>query len=145
MPLLRTVATPGQSLSGRVVSRDVVGLLFAGGAACLAMVVAMESRPFHEPGAVSMARAKEFYADGADREPGERQEAARHFRASPWSQDDDFHGKEAARVRNFAKAHDVNPSSLLFALDEGMREHWPTPSNKVPDPKVKPCRPRLIY
>jgi hypothetical protein len=145
MPILRTLAAPGQSFAGRIVPRDLTGLLIATGTACLAVVVAARSRPFHQPGAVSIARGEQFYADGADQEPIEREEAAKSFRASPWSQDDDFHSKEAGRVKDFAKAHDVTPSSLLFALDEGMRHHWPTRSNKAPDPKVQPCRPRLIY
>jgi len=124
---------------------DLVGSVIIGGTIFAALMRAGTSRPFHLPGPASSAQAHLIYSEGAVKEPGERQEAARNFRGSPWSQDDDFHAKEKNRVKDYAKGHDLTVQSLLDGLDEGMRDHWLTPSNEQPNPKVMPCRPRLIY
>jgi hypothetical protein len=101
--------------------------------------------PSRVTGPASRAQCQQLYAEAAEREPGERQDAARRFRGSLWSQDDDFHFKEAKRVKDFAKSRHASITSLLDALDEGMHQDWPVPSNNLPNPKVMPCRPRLIY
>jgi hypothetical protein len=119
--------------------------LLIGAMAALVMTVAATSRPVHVPGPASPARLHELYDTNVAKEPSERQDSARSFRGSPWSQDDDFHGKETNRVKDFAKVHDVSISSLLDGIDTGMREKWATPSNNVPRPTVMPCRPRLTY
>ena len=41
--------------------------------------------------------------------------------------------------------HRVSVGGILFALDRGMRERWPTHPDVVIPPKVVPCRPRLAY
>jgi len=124
---------------------DIVGSCVIGAAILAALVRVATSHPFHLPGSATSAQAHQVYSDGAEKEPGERQDAARRFRGSPRSQDDDFHYKESRRVKDFARNRDVSVTSLLNGLDEGMRRHWSTSSSNVPNPKVMPCRPRLIY
>jgi hypothetical protein len=119
--------------------------LLVGGAILAALVLVGTSRPAHRAGPVSPVQGQRVYSDGADREPVERQDASRRFRDSPWSQDDDFHSKEMKRVKEYAKVHDVSISSLLDALDDGMHQDWPTKARTPPNPKVMPCRPRLMY
>jgi hypothetical protein len=124
---------------------DIVGSCVIGAAIFAALVRASTSHPFHVPGPATPAQTHQVYAEAVEKEPGERADASRRFRGSPWSADDDFHSKETKRVKDFAKGHDVTVASLLNGLDEGMRQHWPTASNNVPNPKVMPCRPRLVY
>ena len=111
----------------------------------VAIVRASASRLAHPMGPASPDQQRELYADETETEPADRREAARRFRNSPWSQDDDFHAKEMKRVKEFSKSRGVSISSLLDGLDEGMHRKWPTPAAKAPNPKVMPCRPRLIY
>jgi hypothetical protein len=87
--------------------------------------------------------AREAYRDVTNRERQTRREAAVKFPGDPWSQDDDFHEKENEAVRNFSSAHELRLSDVVRAVDDGMRERWPTPIQ--PNPKVPPCRPRLSY
>jgi hypothetical protein len=129
-----------QTPSANLVSSILIGAtIFAG------LVRASTSRPFHVAGPASVALAHQLYGEAVEREPGERQEAARRFRGSPWSQDDDFHSKEMKHVKGTAKSKDVSITSLLDALDQGMHQGWPTEAKNLPNPKVMPCRPRLSY
>jgi hypothetical protein len=91
------------------------------------------------------AAAHELYERAASEEVTARKKAAGRFRGSPWSQDDEFHSKEAKFIRAYSKSHRVPILSVVDALDRGMREHWETPPDKAPDLKVIPCRPRLTY
>ena len=120
-------------------------LLVIGTTVFLAVVRAATSRPARLSGPATPQQARQAYSDDVDNEPHERQEAAKRFRASPWSQDDEFHSRENKRLKEFAKFQSISVTSLLDAIDEGMHENWPTPSHNVPNPKVMPCRPRLIY
>ncbi len=124
---------------------DLVGSCLIGAIILAALVRTVTSRPFHVPGPATAAQAHQIYVDGVENEVEERADSARRFRGSPWSQDDDFHNKEMKRAKNVAKTHDVSMTSLLDAIDRGMRQHWSTPSGTVPNPKVMPCRPRLSY
>jgi hypothetical protein len=125
--------------------RDFVGSCMIGAALFTAVVRAGLARPAHVPRDATPVQTLELYTEDTEKEPGDRQDSARRFRGSPWSQDDDFHSKEMKRVKGFAKSHSVSVESLLDGLDEGMRQRWATPSENVPNPKVMPCRPRLIY
>ncbi len=87
--------------------------------------------------------AKDAYRDVTSRERQARREAAVKFPGDPWSQDDDLHERESEAVRNFAGSHELRLSDVVRAVDDGMRDHWPTSGQ--PNPKVPPCRPRLSY
>jgi hypothetical protein len=87
--------------------------------------------------------ARDAYRDITANERHTRREAAVKFPGDPWSQDDDFHEHESEDVRKFAGSHELPLSSVVRAVDDGMREKWPTPAQ--PNPKVPPCRPRLSY
>lgn len=87
--------------------------------------------------------AKTAYREVTSHERQARREAAVKFPGDPWSQDDDFHERESEAVRSFAGSHELRLSDVVRAVDDGMRDHWPT-SGK-PNPQVPPCRPRLSY
>jgi len=112
--------------------------------ALLAMVRAATAPPpdpIHKPIEEKMAR--DAYRDVTQRERQARREAAVKFPGDPWSQDDDFHERENEAVRAFAGSHELRLSDVVRAVDDGMRERWPTSGQ--PNPKVPPCRPRLSY
>jgi hypothetical protein len=87
--------------------------------------------------------AHQAYRDVTSRERKMRREAAVKFPGDLWSQDDDFHERENETVRSFAGSHEVSIASVVQAVDDGMREHWPTTG--TPQGTVPPCRPRLSY
>lgn len=89
--------------------------------------------------------AHEAWLEITDKEGDARQRAAYRFQGSPWSQQDDFHGSEKGAVRSFVQNHHVSLSSVVNALDRGMREKWPTHPDVVVSQRVIPCRPRLAY
>jgi hypothetical protein len=89
--------------------------------------------------------AHQAYLELTDKEAEERRSASLRFQGAVWSQQDEFHSKEAGLVRQFATAHHVSISSVVDALDRGMREQWPTRPNVVVSQRVIPCRPRLAY
>jgi len=95
--------------------------------------------------APTLEQAHAIFEASAAREPQERRQSKGEFPASPWSQDDDFHNKEAKQAKEYANKHRVTVGGVLDALDTGMRAHWETASSSVPSPKVMPCRPRLSY
>jgi hypothetical protein len=98
-----------------------------------------------EASAMNEALARQAYVEITSREGDLRRNAALRFQGSPWSQQDEFHSRERGAIRSFAGAHRVSISSVVNALDRGMREHWPTSANVVVNQKVIPCRPRLAY
>jgi hypothetical protein len=74
-----------------------------------------------------------------------RRDAAKAFPTDLWSRDDDFHQHEGRKVRDWAGAHHMPISDGFWAMDEGLRAHWP---HGNPGPLVTttpPCRPRAIY
>jgi hypothetical protein len=98
-----------------------------------------------EAATIDEGLARRAYREVTDKEPEERRAAARRFQGMLWSQQDEFHAKERQAMRNWAGAHHVTLSSVVSALDRGMRERWPVSPNVVVSQKVIPCRPRLTY
>jgi hypothetical protein len=91
------------------------------------------------------AQRREVFRYVASDEGPERREAAKVFPTDLWSRDDDFHQREASRARDWAKSHHVPFGDALSAIDEGLREHWPSGSSTALVVTVPPCRPRAIY
>jgi hypothetical protein len=89
--------------------------------------------------------ARALYVAASDSELAARKKAVGRFRGSRWSQDDEFHNKEAHFVREWAASEHTTIGAVLDALDRGMHEGFRTAPNAVPDPRVIPCRPRLDY
>jgi hypothetical protein len=87
--------------------------------------------------------ARRAYRTITSRERGMRRDSAVSFPGDVWSQDDDFHSSEDKELRTFAASNDTRVVDILRALDDGMKEGWPTAG--TPSPKVPPCRPRLSY
>jgi hypothetical protein len=75
----------------------------------------------------------------------ERREASKTFPSDLWSRDDDFHQRESSRARDWAKSHHARVSDVLSAVDEGLRERWPSGSPGPLSATVPPCRPRAVY
>jgi hypothetical protein len=98
-----------------------------------------------EGGAIGDELAHQVYLEVTDRENGDRRNAELRFQGSPWSQQDDFHAKEKGTLRYVGSTHHLTVSSVINAVDRGMREGWPTHANVVVTQKVIPCRPRLAY
>ena len=78
-------------------------------------------------------------------EPPPADVAEKTFPTDLWSRDDDFHQREAARARDWARTHHMRVGDALSAIDEGLREHWPSGSPTPLVATVPPCRPRAIY
>ena len=111
----------------------------------VAILRALGSKPPHDARPLPEPVAHQVYLETTDREADERREGAFRFQGSLWSQEDDFFAKETSFIKELANQDRVSIGSILFALDEGMREKWPTHPGVVITPKVVPCRPRLAY
>jgi hypothetical protein len=94
-------------------------------------------------GAIDPLTAREVYGLVAREEPAMRTAAAHAFPSEPWSQDDDFHGQERKKLRGFAGQRQLRVEEVLRAVDDGMHAGWPAAT--IPNPRARPCRPRLDY
>lgn len=97
------------------------------------------------PPAIDDAQRHDAFRFVASDEGPERREASKTFPTDLWSRDDDFHQREASRAREWAKTHHARVGDALSAVDEGLREHWPSGSPTPLVATVPPCRPRAIY
>jgi len=97
-----------------------------------------------EPPTADDAQRREVFRFVASDEAPERREAAKTFPTDVWSRDDDFHQREATRARDWAKSHRIPFADALSAIDEGLRQHWPTGTLTPLVATVPPCRPRAI-
>jgi hypothetical protein len=97
------------------------------------------------PPAPDDAQRRDAFRYVASDETAERREAAKTFPTDLWSRDDDFHSREARRAREWARSHHVRVGDVLSAIDQGLREHWPSGSSVPLVATVPPCRPRAIY
>lgn len=98
-----------------------------------------------QPPAADDAQRREAFRYVASDEAAERREAAKTFPTDLWSRDDDFHQREAAKARDWARTHHVRFGDALSAVDQGLRERWPSGSPTPLVATVPPCRPRAIY
>jgi hypothetical protein len=111
----------------------------------VAVLRTVSSKPPHDGAQLPDAVAHEVFLETTDREADERREGAFRFQGSLWSQEDDFFAKETSFVKSLASMRRISVGAILFALDRGIREKWPTHPDVVITPKVVPCRPRLAY
>ena len=127
-------------LVGKVLSCLVV--LAAASVACW-----RAARASADPEVVSgdEAVARQAFNDVTSRETSERRQAALHYPGSNWSQQDDFHEQERTAILAYADSHKVTLSTVMSALDEGMRESWRPPGDVTISQRIVPCRPRLNY
>jgi len=125
--------------------RDWIGSAIIGITLGAAFACALGARAPRAAPPLSSDHAREAYLDLTDKEADERREAALHFPGSLWSQQDDFGAKEAGAVRRFTGSHRTSIGSVLLALDEGIRERWPTNPGVIVKTEIVPCRPRLAY
>ena len=105
------------------------------------LTVTVPARP---PPADEVLRRTVFQHVASD-EAAERREAAKTFPTDLWSRDDDFHQREAKRARDWSSSHQMRYEDALSAIDEGLRERWPSGSPVPLVATVPPCRPRAIY
>jgi len=106
---------------------------------------ALTARVPPQRGVADEAQRREAFRHVASDEAAERHEAAKVFPTDLWSRDDDFHQREQQRAREWAGSHSVRVGDALSAIDEGLRERWPTGASKPLVATVPPCRPRAIY
>lgn len=136
-------------------SADRAGLVVGAAAAALAVGLAVTA-PAAPASRGERARTREgalddpgvaraAYAEIAAAEPELRATAAQDFPGDAWSQDDDFHGQELTRAQAIAGRHGARRGDVLRAIDDGMKQRWPTGGAPPPRATVPPCRPRLIY
>jgi hypothetical protein len=111
----------------------------------LAVGRALASRAPAQPEPLDEAARREAFRYVASDEGPERREATKVFPTDLWSRDDDFHQREMVRALDWAGSHHARLADVLSAVDEGLREHWPTGSYELPAVTVPPCRPRAIY
>jgi hypothetical protein len=74
-------------------------------------------------------------------------EAAQSFPGDRWSQRDDFHGRELARVIEIARGKGIRVEDVLRAIDDDLH-HVPVRDPDAPDPRnarAVPCKPRPVY
>ena len=115
-------------------------------ATCVAAVALSATAPQLKPAAEASEEQQQsaWYSVASD-EPSLRKSAAKSFPTDPWSQDDDFHNQEFRRAQGFASSNTISVGSVLRAIDEGMRRHWPHAPTAETRATVPPCRPRPIY
>lgn len=115
-----------------------------------ALVLVAVARAATAPGAAPADRSdpalraaifREMTAD----ETALRQDAARAFPGDPWSADDDFHNHQQRRARAIAARRGVSVETVLRAVDDGLREHWPQANPEPLRATVPPCHPRPVY
>lgn len=96
------------------------------------------------PAAPDAATRRALFDAMADAEPDARRRAAEAFPGDPWSEDDAFHRMEAELARTTASRFGVATSDVLDAVDQGIRERWPTSSGARLRVTASPCRPRPV-
>jgi len=123
--------------------RDLVAkiVLSIVGIAAVVRAATAPAPPLAKP--ITEAQAHGVYRELTTRERGMRRDAAVAFQGDLWSQDDDFHRREQDSLRDFASKKEVRLADVIAALDDGMRERWPTSGRPIAT--VPPCRPRLSY
>jgi hypothetical protein len=97
--------------------------------------------PERDSAALQAAIFREMTAD----ETALRTDAARAFPGDPWSADDDFHNHQQRRARAIAARLHVSIGTVLRAVDDGLREHWPHANPAPLIATVPPCHPRPVY
>jgi hypothetical protein len=115
------------------------------GVCALALGRALIARAPEELPPLDDAQRHEAFRFVASDETAERREGAKTFPSDLWSRDDDFHQREGTRARDWAKSHRARLSDVLSAVDEGLRQHWPSGGPGPLIATVPPCRPRAVY
>jgi len=91
---------------------------------------------------------RQFFASNVQvNEESWRAQSAEAFPADNWSQSDDFHAREASRIRELAKERSVPYEEVIRAIDEDLHRH-PAPADDPRDPRgarAVPCKPRPFY
>jgi hypothetical protein len=114
-------------------------------ASCVALVVARAASapapPRLEP-ATAEQRAM-FASSVRSQEDDWRAKAASSFPADNWSQRDDFHGHEAAAVRDLAASSHVSYEDVLRAIDDDL--HRNASNGRERSANAVPCKPRPVF
>jgi hypothetical protein len=114
------------------------------GSACLAALVVAVTAAAPPPGAAADERVqRDAFRVIANDEPASRGKSAHSFPGDLWSQDDDYHGQEAKKMRSFAGERQIRLDDVIRAVDDGMKQGWAP--RALMKPGVPPCRPRLDY
>lgn len=123
----------------------VAAWIVFGGTFVVALGRAVASKPIETKPPATESQMRGAYSLMASEEQKMRRAAVKDFPADPWSQDDAFHNQETVRARQIAEPRSMSLQDVLFAMDEGMRQHWPKPVAYPQRATVPPCRPRPIH
>ena len=118
----------------------------AGMACILAAVVRVATASYpDEANELTPEQQRAAYDELASAEAAMREHGVTNFPADRWSQDDDFHASERARVFEYAQRLHLRPQEVFRAIDVGVRAHWPAPDGGMaPRATVPVCRPRPV-
>lgn len=86
-----------------------------------------------------------FAASIAAQEDHWRLEAADGFPSDNWSQRDDFHGREAAAVRELASGSKVSYEDVFRAIDDDIHAARAARIPRDRSASAVPCKPRPIF
>jgi hypothetical protein len=117
------------------------------GAACVAIVVS-KAASAPTPAAARPIRPDEraHYAMNVSVNEDEWQRlSAENFPGDNWSERDDFHSREASRIRELAKERGASYEDLLRAIDEDLHKGAGTKANERRNVRAVPCTPRPFY
>jgi len=117
-------------------------------ASALVVVLVVARHPAPAPARAATAEERlEAAALVREREAAWNEETARGFPGDRWSQRDDFHGRELARIVEIARAKGIRFEDVLRAVDEDLHRD-PVVTPDAPDPRnarAVPCKPRPVY
>jgi hypothetical protein len=128
-------------------SERVTWIALAVVALCGAIVVVrVKAAPAPNPAAGKLdERGRRAVAlDVATRENDWRRESAENFPRDHWSQSDDFHAREAKRVREIAGERRVPYEDVLRAIDDDLHRIGPS-IGALRGGSAVPCKPRPFY
>ena len=80
----------------------------------------------------------------AAEEPAWRASSAESFPEDNWSQRDDFHAREAQKIRELARARGIPYEDVLRAVDDDLHARGKT-TGEARGARAVPCKPRPFY
>jgi hypothetical protein len=125
--------------------RTSISILIA--VACVAVVASKASNaPAPARPRAPEANERVHYALNVSANEDEWQRlSSQNFPGDNWSERDDFHSREAARIRELAKERGASYEDLLRAVDEDLHAHAGTKANDGRNVRAIPCKPRPFY
>jgi hypothetical protein len=123
---------------------DLAGAAILLGATLLVVAEAVSATaPAPERHATDADRASMALAVAAE-EPEWRGKSEESFPSDLWSQRDDFHAREASKIRALARGRGVPYEDVLRAIDDDLHARGKT-VGEARGARAVPCKPRPFY